>query len=175
MAALPVVGGLLDKWLGNRAARDKFQADHRSANYQQFAAEFGHATTWWDSLIDGLNRLPRPIMTFGTIYIFWLCWRNPEEFIEGAIALQAMPKEGWYILGAVVTFWFAAKLPKDFGKYKIQKGAIDIAKTVTEVRANREAFTKDVSVPLEQTEHEEVSWEQRKTNRYKTDWSNLND
>lgn len=115
---IPLIGSLFTKIFGDKEQRDQHQANARGAVYGQFANEFGHSRTWWDSLIDGLNRLPRPFMTFGTIYIFWLCWSNPVKFLEGATALQAMPKEGWYILGAVVTFWFAAKLPKSFGKLK---------------------------------------------------------
>ena len=118
LAGIPLVGDLVKTIFGSSEERDQYQASARSDVYKQFAAEFGHGKTWWDSLIDGLNRLPRPVMTFGTIYIFWLCWTDPTKFLDGAVALQSMPKEGWYILGAIVTFWFAAKLPKDFGKYK---------------------------------------------------------
>ena len=119
---LPFIGSAISKIFGSKEKRDQFQANARSAVYSQFAAEFGHSKTWWDSLIDGLNRLPRPLMTFGTIYLFYMCWTDYERFLVGAVALQSMPKEGWYILGAIVTFWFAAKLPKDFGKHKKEYG-----------------------------------------------------
>ena len=129
---IPFVGDLIGKIFGDKEKREAYQADARTAVYQQFAKEFGHSKNWWDSLIDGLNRLPRPIMTFGTIYIFWLCWHNPMAFSRGALALQSMPGEGWAILGAVVTFWFAAKLPKDFGRMKGSKRAEAIAKRFIE-------------------------------------------
>lgn len=164
LQGIPLIGQVIKTIWGDQEARDKFQSDHRTSVYQQFAAEFGHSKTWWDSLIDGFNRLPRPFMTFGTIYIFWICWADPAAFIEGATALQAMPKEGWYILGAVVTFWFAAKLPKDFGKYK----APDIVQ-----------IKETLSEPVHQAQkgedpQEGIEWINRVDTRYKTDWDNLN-
>lgn len=178
ITGIPLVGNIIKTVFGSRLERDRFQADARSAVYQQFASEFGHSKTWWDSMIDGINRLPRPIMTFGTIYIFWLCWSDPVTFMQGATALQAMPKEGWYILAAVVTFWFAAKLPKDFGKYKVQKGAIEIAQTVAQVRAGKERAEPGEGIPdarLEVDVQDGIEWEERREKRYKTDWDNLND
>lgn len=171
LAGIPIIGDLIKTVFGSKLKRDAYQADARSAVYSQFAAEFGHGKTWWDSLIDGLNRLPRPIMTFGTIWIFYYAISDPVNFAISARALAAMPKEGWYILGAVVTFWFAAKLPKDFGKYKVQQGAIEIAK---EVHSAREGSDKSLPTNVE-TEHEIVDWSERKEKRYKTDWDNLND
>jgi len=163
---VPIVGDLIGKWLGNRAKRDQYQADARSAVYSQFAAEFGHSKTWWDSLIDGLNRLPRPIMTFGVIYLFVWCARDPAAFIEYAVALQAMPKEGWYILGAVVTFWFAAKLPKDFGKYKIQANLPDMYKSLSASSKSRKRAGEYSVNEKGQDPQEGIEWEERVSKRY---------
>ncbi len=170
LTGIPIVGELIKTVFGSRLERDRFQADARSAVYQQFAAEFGHGKTWWDSLIDGLNRLPRPIMTFGVIYLFVWCARDPAAFVEYAIALQAMPKEGWFILGAVVTFWFAAKLPKDFGKYKVNGEAMQVAKQISD---SREMQT--TAPPTTKDPQEGIEWDSRVKNRYAKDWDNLND
>lgn len=172
LAGIPLVGDLIKTVFGSKQERDSYQADASSAVYKQFANEFGHGKTWWDSLIDGLNRLPRPIMTFGTIWIFYFAVSDPVNFAISARALSAMPKEGWYILGAVVTFWFAAKLPKDFGKYKVQAGAIDIAK---EISTARDSISNPVGSESVQSGHEKMDWNDKRDNRYKTDWSSLND
>jgi Holin of 3TMs, for gene-transfer release len=44
------------------------------ASLEQFAAEFQPRTnaTWWDSFIDGLNRVPRPLITLGVLAFFVL-------------------------------------------------------------------------------------------------------
>lgn len=50
--------------------------DRDKASLRQFAAEF-HARqnrTRWDSFVDGLNRLPRPLLTI--VIISFSCWRR---------------------------------------------------------------------------------------------------
>ncbi len=52
----------------NQAERDQ---EYQSAALAQFAAEFAiERKGWFDRFIDGLNRLPRPIMALGTIGLF---------------------------------------------------------------------------------------------------------
>lgn len=164
---LPFIGSLVSSFFGSKEKRDQYQADARTAVYSQFAAEFGHGKTWWDSIVDGLNRLPRPFMTFGTIYLFYLCWHDPEKFIEGAVALQAMPQEGWYVLGAIVTFWFAAKLPKDFGKYKLPLNKIpDIVDTVTQVSKRLPNATGDPQEGMDWQNKVETRYAHEENSRY---------
>jgi hypothetical protein len=170
ITGIPLVGDILKTIFGSRLERDRFQADARSAVYQQFSNEFGHSKTFWDGLIDGINRLPRPLMTFGTIYLFWLCWNDPVSFMRGATALQAMPKEGWYILGAIVTFWFAAKLPNDFGKYKSSAFIGDIKKELSRGQNIQSKAPQEGGDP-----QEGLAWGERVEKRYKKDWDNLND
>ena len=54
------------------------------ASLQQFAAEFQarEGRTWWDSLVDGLNRLPRPLITLGILAFFVLAPLEPVRFLE---------------------------------------------------------------------------------------------
>lgn len=119
--ALPLIGNLWKVVFGNREQRDAQSHEQQAAIYQQFAAEFGprERRTWWDSLIDGVNRLPRPLMTFGTIWIFWYAASDPAGFSEVAAALALVPYEGWVLLWMVSGFWFgtkaAEKLPRSFG------------------------------------------------------------
>lgn len=160
LSLIPGVNTLVETVFGNKKERDASEAAYRGKVYDQFASEFGHSKTWWDSLIDGLNRLPRPLMTFGTIYIFYMCWNDPEKFVLGTKALELMPKEGWYILGAVVVFWFGGKLPGDFGKYKSKKAPVQ--------------FVEQKSPKITNFDHyEDIEFEDRVKNRY--GYSNLND
>jgi len=75
----------------------------------QFAAEFGARRSWWDALIDGLNRLPRPLMAFGTIALFAAAMTDPVWFAARMAGLQAVPEPLWYLLGAIVGFFFGAR------------------------------------------------------------------
>ncbi|KPF84455.1 hypothetical protein IP70_15595 [alpha proteobacterium AAP38] len=78
------------------------------ARFQQYGAEFAdrQGRTSWDSLIDGLNRLPRPAMALGVIGIFVWASVDPVGFAAAAQAWALIPDEMWLVLGAVVAFFF---------------------------------------------------------------------
>ncbi|SDY55062.1 holin family protein [Citreimonas salinaria] len=81
-----------------------------NAALAQFAAEFGGTrTTWFDGFVDGLNRLPRPLMAFGTIGLFAAAMADPVWFAARMVALQQVPEPLWYLLGAIVGFFFGAR------------------------------------------------------------------
>lgn len=84
-------------------------AEYQSAALAQFAAEYGHTKNWFDSLIDGLNRLPRPMLAFGTIFLLVSALYDPVWFSERMTGLQLVPEQLWWLLGAIVTFYFGAR------------------------------------------------------------------
>ncbi len=87
--------------LGHKA----FKAVHAS-----HAAEFAHARLgWFDSFVNGLNRLPRPTLAMGTLGLFAYAMIDPPGFTERMQALQAVPEPLWWLLGAVVAFYFGAR------------------------------------------------------------------
>ncbi|HLT01265.1 MAG TPA: 3TM-type holin, partial [Geminicoccaceae bacterium] len=63
------------------------------ASLQQFAAEFQSRNnrTRWDSFIDGLNRLPRPLITLSVGSFFVLAPLDPLRFAQVARAYELMP------------------------------------------------------------------------------------
>jgi len=75
------------------------------------AAEFAASERkgWFNALVDGLNRLPRPAMAFGTIWLFSFAMRDPVGFAERMVGLSAIPDPLWWLLGAVVSFYFGAR------------------------------------------------------------------
>ena len=172
LSMIPIVGGLADKWLGNRAKRDQYAAEAFSSVHSQFGREFRENRNWFDSLVDGLNRLPRPFFAFGTIYLFVMCWREPEKFAQGAKNLVLVPYEMWWILGTIIVFFFGGRINKEFGKYKIN------TKMLEKFSSPSAGFKSQKRTPLENPEQdpqEGIEWEERREKRYKTDWSNLND
>ena len=57
------VGGVAEVFVGNRAERDSDAAGRALATVAEFGAEFAHASTGrWDGFVNGLNRLPRPML-----------------------------------------------------------------------------------------------------------------
>lgn len=116
-----LLGGVKDIYTavaGDRSARDAAAHDEQMSLYAQFAAEFGHGTTWWDSFIDGLNRLPRPFMTFGVIGLFVWAVVDPPAFGTAMLELAKVPEMLWWILLTIVAFWFGGKVFTKDVKFK---------------------------------------------------------
>lgn len=112
--------GVIDAVAGNRRMRDTQVHLADMAVQQQFAAEFRRLErrTWFDSLIDGFNRLPRPAIVLMIILYFLAAWRDPEEFQIINTALDAVPERMWLIAGVIVTFYFGAR---ELAKLRDQK------------------------------------------------------
>lgn len=63
----------------------------------------------YNHMVDALNRLPRPLMALLTLAIFIVAGFNPGWFEARMQALAAMPQPMWWIIGAVITFFFGAR------------------------------------------------------------------
>lgn len=86
------------------------EADARSESLEQFAAEFIHARPGlFDRFVDALNRLPRPMLALGTIWLFVMAMRQPDAFIRGMEGLTLVPEPLWWLMGAIVSFYFGAR------------------------------------------------------------------
>ena len=76
----------------------------------QVAHEFRRRRgNWFDKIIDGLNRLPRPILALGTVGLFVFSMVDPIGFSERMIGLDTVPRELWWLLAAIVSFYFGAR------------------------------------------------------------------
>jgi hypothetical protein len=64
---------------------------------------------WFDRVVNGLNRLPRPFLAFGTIGLFVYAMVDPPGFAARMVGLNAVPEPLWWLLGAVVAFYFGAR------------------------------------------------------------------
>lgn len=77
---------------------------------RQFAAEFATARYgWFDRLMDGLNRLPRPLLAFGTIGLFIVAMVDPVWFSSRMQGISLVPDPLWWLMGAIVSFYFGAR------------------------------------------------------------------
>jgi hypothetical protein len=120
------------------------------AALQEFAAEF-HARegrTWWDSFIDGLNRLPRPLITLGILAFFVLAPLQPVLFLEVAKIYALMPDGFWALLSVVVAFYFGGRMQLKRQDMAVKGGAIMVARDVMAQRtAAREAAARPALPP----------------------------
>jgi hypothetical protein len=109
--AIPIIGDLIGKFLGYKVDQEANRHTETIAPHEQFAAEFRQLTkrTWFDSLIDGLNRLPRPTIVALVIGYFLTSWLDPVLFAEINAGLATVPSPMWYVLSAIIGFYFAAR------------------------------------------------------------------
>jgi hypothetical protein len=63
----------------------------------------------FDRMVDALNRLPRPILTFGTLALLATAVVVPEWFTGRMEALSRLPEGVWWIVGAVLGLHFGAR------------------------------------------------------------------
>lgn len=86
------------------------EAQAQSAALTQFAAEFRQTErSWFDRFIDGLNRLPRPFMAFGTLGLITAAMVDPVWFSSRMQGLALVPEPLWWLMGAIVSFYFGAR------------------------------------------------------------------
>jgi Holin of 3TMs, for gene-transfer release len=111
------------------------------ASLQQFAAEFQPRakSTWWDSFIDGLNRLPRPLITLSVGAFFVLAPLDPLRFAQVARAYELMPDGFWALLSIIVAFYFGGRMRLKRQDMAVKGGALAVAQEVLAMqRAARE-------------------------------------
>lgn len=90
--------------------RMELSAQAQSDALKEFSAEFDNPSAgWFDRLVNGLNRLPRPLLAYGTIGLFVYAMTDPQAFALRMVGLNAVPEPLWWLLGAVVTFYFGAR------------------------------------------------------------------
>lgn len=80
----------------------------------------------WNKFIDGINRLPRPLFTFGLFYLFTLGMWAPGKLQEYFTVMAGAPEMFWVVALTIIGFWFGGKLIEksslniDLQKWKIQ-------------------------------------------------------
>ncbi len=94
----------------NAEARAARAHDLTQGALSQFAGEFQFAgPSLFDRVINGLNRLPRPALAFGTIGLFVAAMIDPVWFADRMAGLALVPEPMWWLLGAIVSFYFGAR------------------------------------------------------------------
>jgi hypothetical protein len=119
------------------------------ASLQQFAAEFQarEGRTWWDSLVDGLNRLPRPLITLGILAFFVLPPLEPVRFLEIAKAYQMMPDGFWALLSVVIAFYFGGRMQLKRQDMTVKGGALNVAREILAIRQAEQALHEPAPQP----------------------------
>ncbi|WP_407492926.1 holin family protein [Pseudooceanicola sp. MF1-13] len=104
------------------------ELDRLGAALDQHRAEFRATRSLFDTLMDAVNRLPRPALALGTIGLFVMAMVDPLWFAERMQGLALVPEPLWWLMGAVVSFYFGAR-----HQLKGQEFQRDIARTLARV------------------------------------------
>jgi hypothetical protein len=102
--------GVAEVFTPSATRRMELSAEAQMAALRQLGAEYQLAPQgWFDRFVNGINRLPRPMMAFGTLGLFVYAMVDPKSFAQRMIGLNAVPEPLWWLLGAVVGFYFGAR------------------------------------------------------------------
>lgn len=63
----------------------------------------------FDEIMDGVNRLPRPVMALGCIGLVVVAMIDPVWFSARMAGLALVPEPLWWLLGVIVSFYFGAR------------------------------------------------------------------
>ncbi|SIO09181.1 Holin of 3TMs, for gene-transfer release [Rhodovulum sp. ES.010] len=94
----------------NAEASDRRAAELQQAALQQFAQEFSHPQrSAFDRFVDGMNRLPRPLLALGTVSLMIAAMIDPVWFSARMQGVALVPEPLWWLLGAIISFYFGAR------------------------------------------------------------------
>lgn len=105
-----VVKETAEVFFENKEGAASREANTRTAAMQQFASEFAvERKGYFDRFMDALNRVPRPLMAFGTIGLCVSAMVNPLWFASRMQGVALIPEPLWWLLGTIVSFYFGAR------------------------------------------------------------------
>ena len=137
------VTGVAEVFVGNQSERDKATQAKYVEAITQFGAEFQPAGATFDRVMNGLNRMPRPLLTMGTIGLFVYAMAAPVGFSRRMEGLQLVPEPLWWLLGAIVSFYFGARELH----YQRVRTALAAPKAVIAAMAGRDDATDAPDAP----------------------------
>ncbi|AHD09400.1 holin family protein [Phaeobacter gallaeciensis] len=91
--------------------------DHasRADALAQFTAEFARSqagqgpVSRFDRWMDGVNRMPRPLLALSTLALLGSAMVDPLWFAARMQGLALVPEPLWWLLGVIVSFYFGAR------------------------------------------------------------------
>ena len=105
-----VVAETVEVFRENAEGRAVREAALQAAAQRQFGHEFLVPRRGpFDRLMDGINRLPRPALALGTLGLFVSAMVDPVWFAERMQGIALVPEPLWWLLGAIVSFYFGAR------------------------------------------------------------------
>ena len=128
----------------NAEASDARGHEYAKAALAQYAAEFAHPRRgWFDGLVDGLNRLVRPVITLSLVGVLPVTMIWPEETAVAISALALLPETYWASLSVIIGFYFVGRMQlksQDF-KRSIQEAVARAPEVIANIKRLRTALS----------------------------------
>lgn len=104
------VAGVAEVFTQNATRKMELDEEAYARAIGQYGQEFLIAPEGvFDRFVNGLNRLPRPFLALGTMGLFTYAMIEPNGFGLRMAGLQQVPEPLWWLLGAIVGFYFGAR------------------------------------------------------------------
>jgi hypothetical protein len=137
------VGTVAEVFRPNETRRMELGHDAYMSAHSSHTAKFAHARLgWFDGFVNGLNRLPRPMLAIGTLALFAYAMADPEGFARRMRGLAEVPEPLWWLLGAVVAFYFGAREAHHLRSHKPVMRSASTA-SATDVRSEAHSVTRN--------------------------------
>ena len=102
--------GVAEVFRENTTRRMELDEEAYARAMAQLTGEFASQPRgWFDGLMNGMNRMPRPLLTLGTIALFVYAMIEPAGFGLRMQNLNLVPEPLWWLLGAIISFYFGAR------------------------------------------------------------------
>ncbi|MEO1312791.1 MAG: holin family protein [Pseudomonadota bacterium] len=110
LGLVPTLRRTAEVFVPNKTERAAQEHAEQMASLNQLGMEFQRPVRgWFDGVIDALNRLPRPALALGTLGLFAFAMADPVAFGIRMQGLALVPEPLWWLLGAIVSFYFGAR------------------------------------------------------------------
>lgn len=102
--------GVAEVFVPNATRRLELGHEAFRIAHETHGAEFQHQREGrFDRFVNGLNRLPRPVLALGSLGLFVFAMADPASFAVRMRGLAEVPEPLWWLMGAVVSFYFGAR------------------------------------------------------------------
>lgn len=102
--------GMAEVFTANATRKMELNEEAHARAMAQLGQEFASAGPGvFNNFVNGLNRLPRPFLALGTMGLFIYAMIEPVGFSLRMQGLQQVPEPLWWLLGAIVGFYFGAR------------------------------------------------------------------
>lgn len=138
-----VVAETAGVFMENTEAGAQRRAEYAQSALGQFGAEFQVPRKGrFDRFMDGLNRLPRPLIVIAIFSLFASSMFDPLWFAERMQGLTLVPDPLWWLAGTIVAFYFGGRFQmksQEFSQAIAQSTARlpQVLQNITRIRAHR--------------------------------------